>query len=345
MSETDQAPRKGLLGSPSPTLHDVAQTAGVSHTTVSLALKNDPRITPSTREKVIEAARLLGYVPNETARGLVRYRTGTLAVVCASFSSAYEAEVLRGIEHEMRTHHPDFGLVQYSTGGHPSRADEVHRRILRGNIADAIICLDDPPEVTVVEAYRQIKKPLVVFTEGMDETSWVHCDGRLGATLGTQALLDSGCQAPWIVTSRFQNGQPHCDPERWEVFTNLCQGAGVKPRVIEIDNLDFDSGKALAARLQGQTDGVFCAGGDLVAIGLMSGFRDLGVAIPQSVKIVGYDGLAISSMVNPGLTTVAQPLEEMGRQAVQFCFSLLTNFAPTPLSRLFEPVLVRRKTT
>ena len=328
-----------------PTLHDVARLAGVSHTTVSLALKNDSRITPNTRGKVLEAARSLGYVPNETARGLVRYRTGTLALVSDSFSSAYEAELLRGIESAMRHNHPEFALVQYSTGGREARSEEIHRRILRSNAADAVICLAEPPSPSVILAYQQSQKPFVLFAENVEGASWVHCDGKLGAQLATQALLEAGCYNPGIVTSSFQNGQPHCDPERWGVFQKLCLDSGVVPHTFEIELLDFSSGKSLAARIPREVDGIFCAAGDLVAIGLLAGFRERGIQVPQDMKLVGYDGLDVSSLVSPGLTTVAQPLEDMGRQAVQFCFSLLSNFESSGLSRLFEPILLRRGST
>ena len=328
------------------TLYDVAREAGVSHTTVSWALRGDSRICAATRERVQAVATRLGYVPNATARSLASGRTATIALVSPAFSAAYESELLRGIEEEMTASHPDYELVQYSTAGNPERAQSIWDRLLRGNRADAAICLCDPPPLAVRKAYARAGRPLVLFDERIEDTSCVRGDGRLGTRLAVQRLLERGCRRPAIVTSASsQEERPRCDPDRLGVFRELCTQAGLKAGHLVVECFRFEAGQTLAQNVAREGwDGIFCAAGDLVAAGLLAGLRPLGVNVPQEVRVIGYDDQLVASLATPPLTTVAQPLSRMGRAAVELCFSLLEAPAPkSPRHLRFEPSLVVRQ--
>lgn len=328
------------------TLHDVAKAAGVSHTTVSWSLRGDPRISPATRQKVAAAAAALGYVPNEAARCLACGRTMTVAVVSPSFSPAFESEILHGIENEVEEAHAEYGLVQFSTGGSPERNRLIHDQLLRGNKADAVICLCDPPDAELRAAYAQARKPLVLFDEEIADASTVRGDSLAGARLATALLLEGGCRRPGIVSSRTDDdGRPSCDPGRWSAFYEVCRAAGLSGDCVQVDSYHFEGGRSLAAEIARRGwDGAFCAAGDMVAIGLMAGCRELGIAIPGGLRLVGYDNLTVSAMVTPALTTIAQPLEAMGRAAVDLCFELMADgWDGRPRHRAFAPSLVRRE--
>lgn len=328
------------------TLHDVAKAAGVSHTTVSWALRADKRISEKTRTQVQAAANALGYIPNEGARSLATGRTNTVAIVSPNFSSAFASEILRGIETEMEEHHTDFALVQYSTGAIAERADRIYQQLLFANRADAVVCLADSPTAMTRAAYAQSKKALVVFDEHIDDTASIRGDNRLGAVLATEHLLDSGCKVPGIVTSQvLANGRTKCDPARTTSFMHACAARGVVGKSLSLNHFHFNTGHELARTIADEGwDGVFCAAGDMVAIGIMAGCRELGVTIPSDLRIVGYDSLLVSAMVHPALTTIEQPLELMGRTAVRSCFSQLSSIGDQELPRhtVFAPRLIRR---
>ena len=332
------------------TLHDVAKAAGVSHTTVSWALRGDKRIAAKTRAHVENIAASLAYVPNEVARSLAKGRTSTVAIVSPAFSSAFASELLRGIEAEMAEAHADFSLVQYTTGGNSQRADYIYQQLLHGNRADAVICLADPPNPIVRAAYAAARKALVVFDETINDTVSIHGDNRLGARLATEHLLKQGCKIPGIVTSQvLANGQTQCDPTRTSCFMQVCAAQGLEGQSLSLNHFTFDQGHDLARTIaRAGWDGVFCAAGDMVAIGIMAGCRALGLAIPQDLRIIGYDNLWVSSMVQPALTTIEQPLELMGRTAVRSCFhQLLGEDLQVPPAQVFElpsfaPVLIVR---
>jgi LacI family transcriptional regulator len=309
------------------TLHDVAKVAGVSHTTVSWALRADKRITEKTRAHVQAAAQALGYIPNAVARSLATGRTHTVAIVSPAFSSAFATEILRGIEAEMADQHADFSLVQYSTGASVGRAHQVYEQIVSGNRADAVICLADPPDLPIRQACAASGKALVVFDESIDDTASIRGDNYQGAILATEHLLQSGCKRPGIVASQIlASGRTKCDPDRAANFMRICAARGIAGKSMSLNHFDFDAGHKLAqAIVDEQWDGVFCAAGDMVAIGIMAACRDLGVSIPGDLRVVGYDNLLIAAMVHPALTTIAQPLELMGRTAVRSCFEQMTS--------------------
>lgn len=328
------------------TLHDVAKAAGVSHTTVSWALRADKRITEKTRAQVQAAAQALGYIPNEVARSLAKGRTSTVAIVSASFSSAFASEILRGIEEEMAEHHADFSLVQYSTGENPARASHVFQQLLGANRADAVICLAEPPDASTRAAFANAKKALVIFDEHIVDTASIRGDNRRGAELAVLYLLSKGCKSPGIVTSLvLANGRTKCDPERTMGFMDICMQHGIEGKSMNLHSFNFETGHDLARTIaHDKWDSVFCAAGDMVAIGIMAGCRDLGLQIPQDLRIIGYDNLLVSSMVHPALTTIEQPLEQMGRAAVHSCFNQMDTAGnpTTPNIQTFIPRLIHR---
>lgn len=326
------------------TLEDVARAAGVSHTTVSWAIRNDPRICASTRLRVQEIALALGYVPNEAARCLATGKTRTLALVSPSFSSAYEAETLRGIEEQMARLHPEYSVVHYSTGGNELRAEAVYQKLLGGNLADGVICLADPPGKELRRSFREAQKPLVVFDESLGDSLVLRGDSVTGTQLAMEVLEEHRCRRPVIIAAATKGASiSACNPSRVVTFQDWCRNHGLLGTVITVDRFFFDSGLAVAAEIKAsKADGIFCAAGDMVAIGIMAAFRDMGLAVPQDIPIVGYDNLLVSAMVSPALSTIAQPLAQMGRHAVDMAFAAMEDGVLDRIAE-FPASLVRRQ--
>jgi len=330
------------------TLHHVAQAAGVSHTTVSMALRGDPRIKEATRQKVIEVARSLAYVPNAAARSLAQGRSETIAIVSSSYSSAFESETLRGLEREMVACLPNYRVIQYSTGGNYERARSIFEELLYGNKADGVVCLTDSPDEDLRTAFREHHRALVLFDEHVQDVTTVHSDSLLGARLAAEHLLAQGCANPGIVHGACEGYNiRRCEPGRFTAFTDYCTERGFNPRSVGICHFHFEEGQKIAQIIADEAwDGVFCAAGDLVAIGIMAGCRELGLKIPEDIKIIGYDNLQIASMVNPALSTIAQPLAEMGREAIRLVRDMIQNSGDLEIiQRIYDPKLVIREST
>jgi DNA-binding LacI/PurR family transcriptional regulator len=330
------------------TLHDVAREANVSHTTVSFVLKGDPRISAATAERVLAVVKRLGYVPNEMARCLAKGCTSTIALVSPTFSTAYESELLRGIEETMASKHPDYVLVHYSTAGGQERAEALWKQMLRGNRADGFICLSDPPSQSLRQDFAKSRKALVLLDDHIEDTCCIRGDGRLGAQLATEHLLQQGSRRLAIVTSiTSEQNQPRCNPERLETFRDICRKSGLEPGHLTVNHYHPDAGKELVSSiLRHAWDGIFCAAGDMVSAGIIAGCRLHGVAIPDKLRLIGYDDLPLASLIAPSLTTISQPLFEMGKAAVERCFSLIeTRETESPKHIKFDARLIQREST
>ncbi len=140
------------------TINDVAKKAGVSHTTVSWVIHNDPRITQKTKDKVNKAIEELNYHPNYSARSLVKGKTDVIAVLTNFFSTYFELSVLKGIETAMDECDKSYNLNLYSTF---DREEEVLNEILYGKRADAVILLSETPPQKIVKAYNDRNVPLI----------------------------------------------------------------------------------------------------------------------------------------------------------------------------------------
>ncbi|QEN05981.1 LacI family transcriptional regulator [Thiospirochaeta perfilievii] len=148
------------------TINDVAKMAGVSHTTVSWVIHNDPRITQKTKDKVNKAIEKLNYHPNYNARSLVKGKTDAIAVVTSFFSTYFELSVLRGIETAMGNCKKNYNLNLYSTS---NREDEVLNEILYGRRADAVILLSESPSQKIINDYNAKNIPLILVENYHDE--------------------------------------------------------------------------------------------------------------------------------------------------------------------------------
>ncbi len=299
------------------TINDVAKRAGVSHTTVSWVIHNDPRITQKTKDKVNKAIDELNYHPNYSARSLVKGKTDAIAVVTNFFSTYFELSVLRGIETAMGECEKPYNLNLYSTWG---REEEVLKEILYGRRADAVILLSETPSAKMVQAYQDKNVPLILVENYHDELLSVKSDNIQGAKDATNFLFDQGRKKIGIIvesfTSDFIPGLSQV--ERFMGFEQVFKERGLeidKNLVFDLDLFRMENGRKVAKRIVDENidiDGIFCATGDQVALGLIDEFKKLGKTIPDDYSIIGFDDIDVAELVSPPLTTVKQNLHGMG---------------------------------
>ena len=144
------------------TIKDVAQLAGVSHTTVSLALRNSPSITEDTKVKVLAAAKQLNYHPNHLARSLVSGKTYVIGVVANFFSSSFEMEIMKGIEQSIRSTETEYVINLFTTVG---KNEQVLADICLGKHADGVILLSISPSPEIIKLYKENNCPMIVIDE------------------------------------------------------------------------------------------------------------------------------------------------------------------------------------
>jgi DNA-binding LacI/PurR family transcriptional regulator len=302
-----------------PTIRDVARSAGVSLSTVSVVLNESGSASEETRRRVLDAVHELGYEPNSQARNLRRGRAHAVGLIVPDVLNPFFALVAEGVQEEARRR--DYLLVLCSSDFEADREAD-HARLLRASRLDGVIHLSGTgvPEDELLDLATD--SPLVFVDErvpGLDRP-FVGSDNRLGARLAAELAIDRGHRRFGIVA-----GPPGLwtASQRLAGYQEALKQAGIDPAGVPTVAGDYrlESGRTAAAVLLEEPDGsratVLLVANDLMAIGCMRYCSELGIAVPEEVGIVGYDDIALAELVTPALTTVRQPAREMGRAAAR----------------------------
>jgi DNA-binding LacI/PurR family transcriptional regulator len=300
------------------TLEEVASHAGVSRATVSRVVNGSPKVSPDVRRAVEAAVLELGYVPNRAARSLVTRRSGSIGVVITEptgrlFADPFFPRILRGVSAALNAR--DLQLVLLM----PSGAADTQRTAdyLSAGHVDGVLLIslhgDDPLPDRIVNAGI----PFVVGGRPLrtPAASYVDVDNRGGARSAVEHLIANGRRAIATITGPTDMG---AGVDRLAGYRDALDDAGIAfdQTLIATGDFTHDGGAAAMERLlkaRGDIDAVFAAS-DLMAAGAMTVLENAGKRVPQDVALVGYDDSPIASTLRPRLTSVRQPIEEMGHE-------------------------------
>ncbi|HEY64758.1 MAG TPA: LacI family transcriptional regulator [Caldilineae bacterium] len=313
----------------SPTIVDVAREAGVSVSTVSRVLNNKPDVAQATREAVRAAIRRLGYVANPSARRLAGGRTGIIGLVVPDFITPYAMEIARGVGEAVRE--ASYDLILYSAGqGRENHRGEEREHawlnILSRGLVDGLLLVlpRSSGEALISLAHRGF--PVVLIDHrGIDtDLPSVVATNREGALEATRYLLSLGHRRIGFITGLLNY---HAGADRLAGYREALAQAGVPydPSLVIEGNFRRQSGYEAALALMRLPDpptAIF-ASNDESALGALDALRDLGLRVPDDVSLVGFDDISAAAETRPPLTTVRQPLMEMGYQAVQLILAML----------------------
>lgn len=314
---------------PRQTLGDVARLAGVSTSTASMALSGSPRVAEATRLRVIDAAERLQYVPDAAGRSLRSRRVGALAVVVPNstrhlFSHPVLIDMLEGI---MSVANERDLTTVLSTS--PAEEDEetAYDRVTRGRRADGLIVLG--AAATDLHAAQLTRAGVSVVRFGrspvMPNVPSVSLDDTTGSYEATKHLIDvHGARRLAHVCGPLRHPS---SMEKRDGFVAALRDAGLTldPRLqIEGDYTEesgWKAGHGMLGRI-GDLDAVVCAN-DQMAMGLLQSLREGNVAVPDDVRVVGYDDHPLSQYIQPKLTTVGADFVNVGREAAHLLLRLL----------------------
>ena len=324
------------------TLEMVAAHAGVSPSTVSRILNGTAVVSEEKRAAVDEAIAKLGFVPNPVARGLAGGRTLSIGIVTQAIDSPFYGAALRGIEVEL-------GIAGYSPlfmSGH-WRADEEARciEVLRSRRVDGLIVLTGRLSDSALRSLAR-SLPVVVTDRRLKAANLfsLEFDNREGARQATQHLIDRGHRGIAFIA-----GDPaHSDAEeRQRGYQMALEAAGLRtdPALVLQGDFTEHSGLAAVERLlsgRARFSAIFAAN-DQMAFGAAVGLHRSGRRVPDDVSLVGFDDLAGSLYFVPPLTTVHNPIREIGELAARAMLSLLAG--EKPQGEVPAPQLVVREST
>jgi LacI family transcriptional regulator len=311
----------GRDGGPRATIRDIATAAGVSIATVSRVLNDRPDVSPATREAVLRVAREQGFSLNRHARALSGGRTGLIGVTLPMVHLEYFNRILWGASEALYEH--DMRVVLCPTMHERDREVTLLDRLLQGTTDGALLLLTKESNEDLKALKRRgyafvVLDPRHPVDDGTPVVSAAHW---AGAKAATEHLLSLGHRRIGAITG------PHgwvASVHRLDGYQAALAGAGVlaDPGLVAKGNFTSESGHVAAARLLSlpERPTAIFAFNDEMAVGAMRAAEERGLRIPGDLSIVGFDDVEKTEIVRPALTTVRQPLAEMGRMAV----SLLT---------------------
>jgi len=325
------------------TIKDIAKAAGVSHTTVSRALKGNPVISAQTTERIQELAQQMGYIPSAVAQSLLSRQTWTIGMVVTTIADPFVVQVVEGVEKVAQAANYSVFLATSHNNSDQEMAvvETLHRRRV-----DAIIVTSSRVGSLYSSQLDQIQVPIVLINnqEEGEYLRSVAADDRQGAQLAVEYLISLGHRRIGYlgVTDR-----PKSNRRRLAGYQTALTDTGIaldpSLMVHPPAKTDFERGQAeLEKFLAAQTTAIFCYN-DAVAVGLLVACRQRGIAVPGQLSVVGFDDIEMAQYVTPALTTIAQPLLTLGQQAMEMTLRLLDGQDVQNQSLACE--LVARETT
>ncbi|HEY8457204.1 MAG TPA: LacI family DNA-binding transcriptional regulator [Actinopolymorphaceae bacterium] len=327
---------------------EVARHAGVSPSIVSRLLNGDPtlRIRTDTRERVLAAVEELDYAPNHAARALRRSRVGTIGLAVPDMHNPVYATILEGARPAATEH----GFVLMLTDLDDLASDTTtFRRIVRGGAIDGLLLQRNSTAAgRVVDRVAPSRLPLVILNERVrSPASGVAVDDRAAARLATRHLIEHGHTDIAHLRLGGRNSRSRDRQAGWEdalreagipVSRDLLGHGGVVPET------GYRGLTELLARDRRPT-AVF-VGSVLAAVGALAAARDAGLTVPDDLSVIGFHDTWLAEHVDPPLSVVRLPLEEMGREAIRVLVDLIEGKPPQQVMvSTPEPTLIIRSST
>lgn len=327
----------------------LANHLGLSPTTVSLVLNNSPRarsIPQHTKDRVLQAAKTFNYRPNFFARYLTNKRTYTVAVIVPEISEGYGASILAAIERRLARE----GFLHFVVS-HSWSAELIEEtpRLLMGRGVEGFIIVNMPLEHSL---------PVPVVNIGgrkkLEGVSNMLLDNRLAGRLALEHLAKLGHRR-----IAFFKGHPgSADTEdRWQGIHDAAANLGIEidPKLtLQLQRRAFPPGppipeegymyaqKLLARKIDFTALFAF---NDIAAIGAMGAFRDAGLRVPEDISVIGFDDIQAAAFLNPSLTTIRQPLQQMGDLAAKVLLRRIKEGKTQPEEFFVTPELIVREST
>jgi LacI family transcriptional regulator len=306
------------------TIYDVAREASVSMATVSRVVNNNPNVKPQTRKKVFEAIERLGYRPNAVARGLASKKTTTVGVVIPDISNAIFAEVARGIEDIANMYH--YNIILCNADKKKDKEIRVINTLLEKQV-DGLLFMGGAVTEDHIQAFKTSSVPIVLCATTDESGNYpsVDIDHIAAAEDAVKTLIQNGHRHIAMISGTLQD--PSNGFARYQGYKNALEKAGIpfNEDLVRIGNYRYESGIEVTQyflELQDKPTAIFAAN-DEMAIGAIHAIQDKGLRVPEDVSVISVDNVRMASMVRPLLSTVAQPMYDIGAVSMRLLTKLM----------------------
>ncbi|MGI8316763.1 catabolite control protein A [Halobacillus mangrovi] len=304
------------------TIYDVAREANVSMATVSRVVNGNPNVKPATRKKVHDAIERLGYRPNAVARGLASKKTTTVGVIIPDISSIFFAELARGIE-DIATMY-NYNIILSNSDQNKDK--ELHLiNAMLGKQVDGLVFMGGKITEDHIREFKTASVPiaLAATVDESEETPAVNINYEQAAYEATELLLSHENKhvafvagpEDTVINDQKLKGYKRAmkdrgnDPEKWIVSGDYSYDSGIEAldQLLELDE---------------KPTAVFVSS-DEMALGVIHGAQDKGIRVPEDLEVFGFDNTRLATMVRPTLSTVVQPMYDIGAVAMRLLTKLM----------------------
>lgn len=297
---------------------DVAKLAGVSPATVSRVMNGTAKVSEEKLKRVLKAIDETDFKPNEIARSLYKKSSRIIGYIVPSIMNIFLTEIGRAIEDEAFQN--GYKMILCNSDENPKK-EIAYINMLSSMNADGIIITANNEHLD--EEIRSCRIPIVVLDKnaGTGYTASVQSDNYSGGRIAAEHLIECGCKHIVLMRGpqKYSSSQ-----QRFLGYVDVCNEHGIQPLFINSSFLDgIECSRELLQRFP-NVDGIL-ASTDMVALSLYKVLCEQGRRVPDEIMIVGYDGLELSELMTPALTTVVQPIEQIGRLAAKLIIDQVAN--------------------
>ncbi|MBU8787408.1 MULTISPECIES: LacI family DNA-binding transcriptional regulator [Bacillus] len=329
------------------TIYDVAEAAGVSISTVSRVINNTGRISQSTRQKVFEVMKDLDYQPNVHASALTGKRTNIIGLLTPDISNPFFGELAKSVEE--RADELGFSIIMCSTD-RDRKKETKYFSVLRQKNVDGIIFatgIENKESLAAVEDIADEGIPLVMISQdrALFPMDVVVIDDLMAGYIAAKHLISLGHKSIACVIG---DGTTTCEKDRLKGFKKAMDEAGIAAgELLTAGNgFSLQGGKKAASSIFSQkVPTAVLAINDVLACAVIQTAKEWGLEVPGDVSVIGFDNTMLAEMVAPPLTTVSQPIEEMGRRVVELLAEEIRGAKKSKSKTILAPELIIRQST
>jgi LacI family transcriptional regulator len=324
------------------TIYDVAREAGVSDATVSRVFNNKDSVREATRQRVIDAAKKLGYVANLQARSLAGAKLNVIGLLIPGLDNGYLVEIVRGVDLELAQ--AGYELMIHTTHGRGNNETSYLQYVANG-LTEGILLVVPLLSSDFLRALEELNYPYVLIDE-IDHTGRsfsVSATNWQGAYDATEYLIKLGHKRIGFITGILQLNSAR---DRLAGYTSALQDHSIPLEDALVVNGDFVKGSGFEMahellNLEERPTAIF-ASNDMMALGAMDAIREKGLSVPEDISLIGFDDIPQAIISYPKLTTVRQPLEKMGQVAVKLILQQIENQERLPRRMTLATQLIIR---
>ncbi|CDQ39289.1 catabolite control protein A [Virgibacillus salexigens] len=304
------------------TIYDVAREANVSMATVSRVVNGNPNVKPTTRKKVLATIERLGYRPNAVARGLASKKTTTVGAIIPDISSIFFAELARGIE-DIATMYK-YNMILSNSDQNEDKELQLINTMLEKQV-DGIIFMGGNITEQHVQQFKSSSVPVVLAAtyDENNEIPSVNIDYEQAAYEATKYLIDEDNNIPAFVSGLEET---HINQLKYKGYAKALSEASHSVDESLVVKGDYSYSSGIEAFNQfvddDQVPSAIFVASDEMALGVIHGAQDKGYRVPEDIQVFGFDNTRLATMVRPTLSTIVQPMYDIGAVAMR----LLTKY-------------------